>query len=220
MKNILFLAILLFLGIEAEAQRTSLKGKITDYTNKELKGVEIYIDMKRIGSTSNARGKYSFKYPKKFQLITVYTPKYGLINWKYNGERRIDFVFPEGSTPIKKEEFLALGYSAHLANEEYEKDFYANYGSILEILDRRFPEVRVRDGRINIVRRGINAVLIESPLILVNNIPMNTATLETIPTQEVKSIRVITKGSEAAVYGHRGMNGVILVKLKTAEDRS
>ena len=220
MKNILFLTILLFLGTNAEAQRTSLKGKITNYKNEEIKGVEIYVDMKRIGASTNGRGKYSFKYPKKFQLLTVYSPKYGFINWKYKGEKKIDFVFPEGSIPMERGDFLALGYTANVATEAYEKDFYANYSSILEILDRRFPEVQVKGGRINIVRRGINAVLNEPPLILVNSVPMNTTTLETIPTQEVKSIRVITKGSEAAAYGHRGMNGVILVKLKTAEDRS
>ncbi|MFK7978806.1 MAG: TonB-dependent receptor plug domain-containing protein, partial [Saprospiraceae bacterium] len=102
-------------------------------------------------------------------------------------------------------------------SEEHEKDFYANYGSILEILDHRFPQVRVKGGRIMIVRRGINAVLLDDPLILVNEIPTGVTTLESIPTQEVKTIRVISKGSEAAAYGYRGMNGVIIVQLKTAD---
>lgn len=218
MKNLFLLIALLFLVVNVDAQRISLSGKITNQNDKGIKKVEIYVDMKRIKASTNSRGKYSFKYPNKFQLLTVYTPKYGFINWKYNGEKKIDFVFPADKEPMKRADFMALGYSVPALSKEHEKNFYANYSSILEILDHSFPQVQVKGGRILIVRRGLNAVLIQDPLILVNDIPTTISTLETIPTPEVKSIRVISKGSEAAAYGYRGMNGVIIVKLKTAED--
>ncbi len=220
MKNLLCLVVLLCLGIEVDAQRTALSGKITTHNDRAIKGVEIYVDMKRIKASTNKRGKYSFKHPNKFKLLTVYTPKYGFINWQYNGEKKIDFVFPKGSEPMKRTDFLALGYSLPAPSKAHEKDFYANYSSILEILDRRFPQVQVKGGRITIVRRGPNAGFVQDPLILVNEIPTGIRTLETIPTQEVQSIKVISKGSEAAAYGHRGMNGVIIVELKAAEDKS
>ncbi len=220
MKNLFFLAIFLLLGVDVDAQRTALSGKITDHLGKGIKKVELYLDMKQIKASTNSRGKYSFKHQNKFQLLTVYSPAYGFINWKYNGEKKIDFVFPKGNEPIKKEDFMSLGYSNPLPSKEHKKNAYANYGSILEILDHSFPQVRVEGQQIMIVRRGINAVLLEDPLILVNEIPTTISTLETIPTPEVKSIKVISKGSEAAVYGYRGMNGVILVELKAAEDRS
>jgi len=115
---------------------------------------------------------------------------------------------------------MALGYSIPVPTEEHKKSFYANYSSILKILDHKFPEVQVKGRQITISRRGINSSLVQDPLILVNDIPTNITTLETIPTVEVKSIKVISSGSEAAVYGHRGMNGVIIVQLKTAKDGS
>ena len=220
MKNVFLLILLLCLGVEVNAQRTALSGKITTHNDEGIKGVELYVDMKQIKASTNKRGKYSFKHPNKFKLITVYTPKYGFINWQYKGEKKIDFVFPQENEPMEKADFLALGYSIPAPSKEHEKDFYANYGSILEILDHRFPQVRVKGGQITIVRRGINAVLMDDPLILVNDIPTGIRTLETIPTQEVKTIRVISNGSDAAAYGYRGMNGVIIVKLKTAEDGS
>ena len=202
------------------AQDTSLKGKITDHNNNGIKGVEIYVDMKRIKKSTNSKGKYSFKHPNKFQLLTIYTPEYGYINWKYKGEKKIDFVFPEDSKSLKRDDFMALGYSVPVLNKEYEKNFYANYGSILEILDHRFQQVRVKNGQIIIGRTGPNAVFINDPLILVNDIPVDKRMLETIPTQEVKAIRIISKVSETAAYGYRGMNGVIIVELKTGEDGS
>jgi len=219
-KHLLFLGILLFFGVEVDAQRTTLSGKVTDYKEKGIKNVEIYIDMKRIKASTNRRGKYSFKFPSKFKLLTVYTPEYGFINWKYNGEKKIDFVFPKGNKAMTREDFTALGYSVPDPLKEYEKNFYANYSSILEILDYSFPQVQVKGSQIFISRRGVNAVLLEDPLILVNEIPTSISSLETIPTQEVKSIKVISKGSEAAAFGYRGMNGVILVNLKTSEDDS
>lgn len=220
MKNLLFLAIFLFIGLGVNAQPTSLKGAISDYRYNGLKGVEIYIDMKRIKKSTNRRGKYSIKHPYKFQLITIFTPQYGFINWQYDGEKKIDFVFPKDSEPMKKADFIALGYSTPDPTKEHEVNYYANYSSIIKILDHRFPEVNVKGNQLFISRRGVNAVLLADPLILVNNIPTTVSTLETIPTNEVKSIRVISNGSETAVFGYRGMNGVILVQLKSAEDDS
>ena len=220
MKNLCLLILLLCFGVEVDAQRTALNGKITTHDNKGIRGVEIYVDMKQIKASTNKRGKYSFKHPNKFKLITIYTPERGFINWQYKGEKKIDFVFPQWNEPMEKADFLALGYSIPAPAKEHEKDFYANYGSILEILDHRFPQVQVKGEQITIVRRGVNAVLLDDPLILVNDIPTDVTTLETIPTQDVKTISVISNGSDAATYGFRGMNGVIIVKLKTAEDRS
>ena len=150
--------------------------------------------------------------------MTIYTPKYGYINWLYNGEKKIDLVFPQDSEPMEKADFMALGFSAPEVAKEHQTNFYTNYGSILEILNHRFSEVRVNGNQIIIGRRGANAVFIQDPLILVNEIPTTVSSLETIPTADVKSIRVISKGSEAAVYGQRGMNGVIIVELKTTND--
>ena len=40
--------------------------------------------------------------------------------------KKIDFVFPEGSIPIEREDFLALGYTSDISTEAYEKDFYGH----------------------------------------------------------------------------------------------
>lgn len=216
MKNLLIFLTLLFAGINVGAQTTSLKGTITDHNGEGVKKVEIYVDMKQIKPTSNKKGEYSFEHPFKFQLLTVYSPKHGFIHWNYAGEEKIDFVFPEGSEPLKKSSFLGMGYIDLKNLPEHERNFYANYGSILDILDNRFREVQVKDGQILIVNRGVNSAMVQEPFILVNDIPTDITSLETIPTSEVKTIRVISKGSEAAAYGQRGANGVILVKLKEA----
>lgn len=196
------------------AQRTFLKGSIRNHNANGIEGVELYIDRKRIKKSTNSKGKFSIKHPTKFRLLTIYTPKYGFINWLYNGEKKIDLVFPKNSEPMEKADFMALGFSVPEVAKEHQTNFYANHGSILEILNHRFSEVRVNGNQILISRRGVNAVFIQDPLLLVNDIPTTVSTLETIPTADVKSIRVISKGSEAAVYGYRGMVRVLFENYK------
>ena len=218
MKQLLFLVIILALDANISAQDTMVTGVIKNNHEEVLKKVEIYVDMKQVAGNSNKRGEYKFKHPKGFKLITIFEPKYGFINWKYNGEEKVDFVFPEDYIPMTKKEFLGLGYTQTKDLKEYEKNFYANYSSILQILDNRFKEVQVKGDKIMIVNRGVNSAMVQEPFILVNDIPTDVGNLETIPTSEVKTIRVISKGSEAAAYGQRGANGIIIIQLKTAED--
>ncbi len=217
-----FLLLFLFLFtsmVGIDAQRSSFRGKVTDHNDEPIKGVEFYIDMKRVKESTNKRGKYSLRHPESFKLITVYAPQYGFINWSYNREKKIDFIFPDDSEPMDRDAFMALGYQAPILTKEHDKNQYATYSNILEILDRRFQDVRVKNGKIIVGRMGVNSVTAsDEPLILVNDVPTNVKTVETIPTADVKSIQVVSKGSESAAYGLRGMNGVILIKLKTAED--
>lgn len=215
MKKLIFLPILLLLGLNGFAQ-ISLEGTITDHEGDGIKKVEIYVDMKQIKASTNKNGAYSFEYPKKFQLLTIYSAKHGFIHWNYSNEEKIDFVFPADSEPLKRSSFLGLGYTDLKSLPEHERNFYANYGSILDILDNRFREVQVKGGQILIVNRGVNSAMVQEPFILVNDIPTDASILESIPTSEVRTIRVISKGSEAATYGQRGANGVILITLKDA----
>ena len=47
---------------------------------------------------------------------------------------------------------------------------------------------------------------------------MTVNTIDDIPPQSVSSIEIL-KGSAAAIYGSRGANGVVLIRLKNAEGR-
>jgi len=214
------IAIVLFFCLNATGQSKYIKGKITDHKGKNIQDVYVYVDMKIAKNLSKRKGTYRCRVDHDVHLITVYKPEYGFINWTYNGEKNIDFVFPEESHAMSEEDFMALGYGPYV-KEEHDKYMYSSFSSVLEILDQTFNQVRVNNGRIIIGRQGPNAFTSDpDPLILVNSIPTSVTSLETIPTIDVKSLRVINKGSETAAYGLRGLNGVILVELKTGDERN
>ena len=82
-------------------------------------------------------------------------------------------------------------------------------------MDKRFYNVRVTNGEI-IIGKGANQFNGDTtPLILVDNQQRGIDALVSIATSDVKLIRVISRGSEAAQYGGlKAANGVILITLK------
>ena len=96
-----------------------------------------------------------------------------------------------------------------------ERNWYGEYSTVIEILDKRFAQVRLNNGQIIVGRGGPHSFNAnKDPLILLDNIPIPISSLSSISTFDIKSIRVIHKGSELAEYGFQGANGVIHIVLK------
>jgi len=85
---------------------------------------------------------------------------------------------------------------------------YASFSSIYDVL-KTIPGVVVSGTGVTI--RGVGTTGSSSPLFVVNGITVNS--ISGINPSIVKSIEVL-KGPAASVYGMRGANGVILIKLK------
>ena len=92
----------------------------------------------------------------------------------------------------------------------------ANYTDIYEMIKGQVPNVEVHGKSIRI--QGASSFIEAStePLLIVDGIIVNT--IEGIPPQSVRSIEIL-KGADAAIYGSRGANGVVMVTLKSAGDR-
>jgi len=220
---ILFMIMLLFVITDGYAQskdkKISVRGKVTDFNNKPIEAVQIFVDFVNTDEVTNKRGSYKLKLDQDTKLITVYSPELGYINWQYSGERKVDFVFPEFSEPISPKDFEKLGYTLE-SPENKEKNWYGEYSTVLEILDKRFSQVRVNNGQIIVGRGGPNVVSgDQAPLILLDNIPIPVSSLSSISTTDIATIRVIHKGSELSQYGFRGVNGVIHIGLKNGGEK-
>ena len=120
---------------------------------------------------------------------------------------------------MSKKELEEIGYTTELFQKE-ERNWYGDYNNIMEILDNKFNQVRVKNGQIIVGRGGPHVFNADQkPLILVNRIPTSIEAMNSIPTTEVESINIVHKGSELAQYGFRGVNGVILIELKDGNSK-
>ena len=190
-----------------------VSGMVTDANGNPIKGVIVFVDKVKTREKTNKKGIYKIKMGPDSKLLSVYTPNLGVLSFKYKGQSKVDFVYTPECEPVSEEMLGKLGFTLEPAPKL--DNHYSDFSSILEILDKRFYNVRVRNGEITI-GKGINNFNGDrTPLILVDNREVSVQALNGIATSDVKSIRVVTEGSETAQYsGLKAANGVILITLK------
>ena len=64
--------------------------------------------------------------------------------------------------------------------------------------------------------RGTTSINGGTPLVLVNNVPMD---INMIDPQEIESVSILKDAASAAIYGARAAFGVILITTKQGEKR-
>jgi len=216
-----FLLIFLFLltGIhtfeaqEKVAKKITVTGTVTDSENKPVNGAHIYVDSVKTRVKTNKKGYYKIKLHSKTKLVTVFSINNGMLNFNYNGEQNLNFIFSKNNAVITERELMQLGYktSSKKGNTQNKKQGYDNYKDIFELLRARFPNVRVVRETITIRGGGTSMTGNNTPLFLVNG--SQVSSIASIAPIDIKSI-VVLKGSNTGLYGARGAAGVIKIELK------
>lgn len=90
-----------------------------------------------------------------------------------------------------------------------------SYNHPLQILQGRVAGVLVTGSGLsyNVLIRGVGSTTNNTPLILVDNVPVTIDVLNSIPPRDIESVEVF-KGPEAAIFGSDGANGAILFYTK------
>ena len=218
---VIILSIIFGLSVFSQENRLEKKevtGKVTDVNNLPLKGVFIFADSIKTRVKTNRTGFYKIKLHSTTKILTAYLPRLGILNMEYTGQSKVDFLFTQQAKPITEGKLIELGYILY-PEPLVDTSWYKDYASVLELLDKRFYNVIVKNGKIKIGKGPNQFSGDNDPLILLNNQPIDVASLETIGTSDIKSIRVINRGSETAAYGGlKAANGVILITLKQYQD--
>lgn len=96
------------------------------------------------------------------------------------------------------------------------------FGNIMQALQGEIPGVQVitdgnPSGGASILIRGdgIGSLGFNSPLIIVDGVPLNVSTgLDEINPADIASIQILKDAASAAIYGARAANGVIVITTK------
>jgi len=210
LKTILFsVAFLLIATQTAFGQSKKLSGIITDYKNKPIKNVRIFVDSTKTSAKTNKKGEYTLTVSKKNKLITAFSKNHGVIDIEYTGQDKINFIFPEESKKLSKSDFYRLGYNKSAAS-----DNYSNYTDMYSLLKAKYPNLRFI-GEDKIVIPGGGASLSQGGLLgaafFVNNTQVNS--IRSIDPANVKKISV--QRNTSSIYGSRvGSGGIIKITLK------
>jgi TonB-dependent starch-binding outer membrane protein SusC len=233
--RIIFLLALLFFSAgtfygQKAKKNIVITGHVTDANFKPIANAILLIDNKKADVLTDEKGFYKIRIKSSAKTITAVTMLNGMAETEINGRTIVDLVLRPATAsqvtgiPEKPEdETVNVGYGT--ANKKdlttsvgkinaTEKD-YGSYKDIYEMIRGKVPGVQVNGNKILIRgEKSINAG--NDPLLVVDGIIVNA--IDDIPPKDVKSIEIL-KGSDAAIYGSRGANGVILITLRKAGDK-
>lgn len=215
-----------------QQKRIKLQGLITDSLDYPIPNATIFVDGKKVQTTSNAQGRFKLKLKSSVKSIAVFTLVNGYAELEYQDDENVTFVLSVDNSVQQNALNIPEKPNVELVNVGYEtvhkrnltsgvgnvkkgviEDAYL-YSNIYDMIRGKIPGVSVSGTFIKI--RGTSTVNGNSaPLLIVNGSPVES--IYYITPNSVKSISVL-KGPSAAIYGSRGANGVVLITLKTGND--
>jgi TonB-dependent SusC/RagA subfamily outer membrane receptor len=220
--KLLLFALLLFVSFGYGQKK--LTGKVTNYKNKPVAGVKIYLDTVYSNVATNKEGEFEVQLPEHVGAINIFSYDYGLLSSKFDNEDKMNFMFlePEKETKarIKKGDKVSIGYS------EVDQKFLVHttakiavdtdknvviYRNIFDMIRGRLAGVSVSMDN-KIIISGVSSLFYSSqPLFIVDGIIVSS--IDEISPVNVKSLSVL-KGADASAYGMQGSNGVLIIKSK------
>ncbi|MFL1013440.1 SusC/RagA family TonB-linked outer membrane protein [Flavisericum labens] len=217
------LVVLLCLPIYAQAQ-VNVSGTVQDEAGVPLPGVSIIIKNSSTGTTTDFDGNYSIKTASTDILVFNYLG-YKKQEVSVNGRSSINVTMVEEAGVL--DEVVVIGYGSTtrrdltgaVASVTGEKLAAVPVPDVGQALQGKLPGVRVitQDGRPGAeiairVRGGGSISQSNDPLFIVDGFPV--ASINNIPSNQIKSIDVLKDASAAAIYGARGANGVVIITTK------
>ncbi len=217
-----FLLVLMLLVQVSWAQAQNVKGKVVDASNEPIVGATVVVKGTTNGTATDVDGNFTVNAASDATLVVSFIG-YLTEEVAVNGRSSINVTLAEDLKQLG--EVVVIGYGAQRKE--------AVTGSVEHVSDDIIKEVASADvsrslqGRIagvvmnqssskpgsamNITIRGTKSFSADNaPLVVVDGIPTSLS-LSDINPGDIKSIDILKDASSCAIYGSRGVGGVIVV---------
>lgn len=223
----LFLAALFSsVAISSYAQIKTISGKIVDSTGQPVIGASVLVKGTTIGVISDIDGNFSLQGVDENATISVSFVGYKTQEIPVAGKTQFNVTLKDDTEVL--DEVVVVGYGVQkksdvtgalvsVSSEELNTKPVSN---AFEALQGKVAGVDItsnqRPGEIGSIsirgNRSLSAS--NSPLYVVDGVPLNSGGIETINPRDIESIDILKDASSTAIYGSRGANGVILITTK------
>ncbi len=228
----IFIMIALVVSSQAQGQKKAklitVTGTVKDTTLFPVAGALIVVDGQETGEITGNQGNFRVKIRPDAATVGAYTVNLGSALTLFEGQSEITFVL-DGTEALKNfkpesaddDMDIQIGYgtvkkknlTTHVGYIDGQDNANSSYTNIYDMIRGKVPGVQVTGNKITI--RGVSSINLSSdPLLVVDGIVVNS--IDNISPRQVKSITVL-KGSDSAIYGSRGANGVIMITLLGSE---
>ena len=216
MKQVITVLTGVFLATSVFAQTRVVYGKLTAFNTYPVQNVEVTAKKAKTAITSDSLGQFSIVCFEN-DIIKIKPKTFRPVNKRVGPDTDslfINLLFID----TKSNRELAVGYGyineedlIYAVNHlEQENNDFCNYANIFDLIRGRFSGVMVRG--VNVYIRGSGSFSGQTQaLYIVNGVA--TSSIDWIQPCQIKSIDIL-KDSNAAIYGTRGGNGVVLIETR------
>ncbi len=238
LKFILILMAMPYLSVAANKPATreitkikeiTVKGTVRDDSGEPIPGVSIKIKGTNTGVFADMQGRYSIKVPNEESILEFTYVGFKKREEKVGARLVIDIKLSEDAALLDEVKVVNVGYGtvsreklAGAVSSISAKDV-ADFpvSTLAEALAGKLAGVSVSategapGSEIKIVLRGGTSITQDnSPLYIVDGIPLDNA-LSIISPTEIASVDVLKDLASTSIYGARGANGVVIITTKT-----
>ncbi len=242
------LFILLFIAGTAMAQDRTITGTVTGKEDGlPLPGVTVVVKGTKNGTQTGADGKYALSVPSgSVELVFSYL---GYVSETIAGSSGIvDVSLASDSQALSEvvvtalgisREAKSLGYSASVIKSEQLTD--ARSSNVLNALAGKAAGVRISSqsgtlgGSTKIVIRGVNSLGVNSPLFVIDGVPVSDLTaaggttannvdygnrIGDLSSDDIESMTILKGAAATALYGSRAKDGAVIITSKKGSKTS
>ena len=218
-----FLPILLFLCTSlAMAQTYRIKGNVKDATGMPMIGVSVVVKGTTHGVSTDFDGNFTLENVKKGQLLVFSYVGYTTQEKMIANGNPLNIILEEDTQTLG--EVVLIGYGTQKVKDVT--------GSVSVVDAKTIDDLKPVDaatalqgttsgvsvnkasgspgGKINILIRGVSSNGSNEPLVIIDGYE---GALNSINPEDIESLTVL-KDAQAAIYGIKGANGVVLVTTK------
>ncbi len=224
MKLIKLLLLLFFISTLSLHAQNNVKGNVKDSDGLPMAGVNVSVKGTTKGTSTNAEGNYVLNNLKSSDVLVFSFLGFEAVEKMVLAQSTINVLLK--SDDVKLGEVVVIGYDvvnksdltgavSALNPKELAATATANFD---QALAGRVAGVQVTstDGTpgspLNIVIRGGNSITGDnSPLYVVDGVPLEDFDPSSINTRDIKSFDILKDASATAIYGSRGANGVVVI---------
>ena len=218
-------ALLLAAALPLSAQKTLLKGVVTDAEGLPVPGAYVVSGSdSKVGTVTDAQGRFQLDC-KGASTVKVTSLGFSGKEISVSGVDFLEITLEEDTTLL--EETVVIGYGtvkksdltgavASVNSSVLEDRASSNIGQLMQgrmsgvyIVDNGNPQ-----NNVSIKIRGLGTVNDSDPLLVIDGVPMVNMGMNSINPNDVETIDVLKDASATAIYGARGANGVVIITTK------
>ncbi|MFZ2340475.1 MAG: TonB-dependent receptor plug domain-containing protein [Bacteroidales bacterium] len=230
--KIVFLIIMAMVSLniasgQKSGKKMKISGHVVDGTLTPVANAIVMLDGEKSNVMTDQKGHFKIKVKPGNTKVGIFTMTNGILEEPLDGRNTINFKF-EGSVPVQVmetdplDEEVDIGYGSVKKRSmtgtvnriDGTNPKYASYRNIYDMIRGEVAGVQVSGNSIRI--QGVGSLTLSTePLYVVDGNVVSS--IGDIQPSNVKSIEIL-KGASASIYGSRGANGVILIKLIGSDD--